>query len=49
MHHIVNRKRLDNSSPFFGYFDPLLLIAACTAIILATHVPYTMGQFSVLE
>jgi len=28
MHHTVNRKRLDFSSPLFGYFDPLLLIAA---------------------
>ena len=25
------------------------LIAACAAILLATHVPYTMGQLSILD
>ena len=35
-YYFVNRKRLDNSSPLFGYFDPLLLIAACAAASLAT-------------
>ena len=28
------KKRLDFSSPLFGYFDPLLLIAACTTMML---------------
>ena len=41
MHHAVNRKRLDNSSPLFGYFDPLLLIAACaTASLGGLHLNF---------
>ena len=46
MHHIVNRKRLDNSSPLYYYFlDFLAAFSACFSLIAACTVASLGGLY----